>query len=96
VLTVDKHVVLRRVWCAVDAGLVINPDGAANQIEGGVIQAASWTLKEAVRIADGAIATLDWENYPILRCSTPARPRSRAHAVCTRAGIAERFGPRLT
>ncbi len=68
-VSVDKDVALNRVWCAVDAGLVINPDGAANQIEGGVIQAASWTLKEAVHIENGAIATADWDNYPILRFS---------------------------
>ena len=64
---VEDVVKLRRVWCAVDAGLVINPDGAANQIEGGVIQAASWTLKEAVLVSDEGIATADWEHYPVLR-----------------------------
>ena len=36
---VDEEVRVTRVWGAVDAGLVINPDGAANQIEGGIIQA---------------------------------------------------------
>ncbi len=64
---VEESVALRRVWCAVDAGLVINPDGAANQIEGGVIQAASWTLKEEVRVSDEGIASADWETYPVLR-----------------------------
>jgi CO/xanthine dehydrogenase Mo-binding subunit len=37
-----------------------------NQIEGGIIQAASWTLKEQVRIEDGRIAGTDWDSYPIL------------------------------
>ncbi len=64
---VDESVHLRQVWCAVDAGLVINPDGAANQIEGGVIQAASWTLKEEVRIGAEGVIGVDWERYPILR-----------------------------
>src|SRR6476659_6807759 len=64
---VDEQVRLTRVWAAVDAGLVINPDGAANQIEGGIIQAASWTLKEGVRFADGRVASDSWESYPILR-----------------------------
>ena len=40
---------VRRLVVAVDVGEVINPDGVANQIEGGAIQATSWTLKEAVR-----------------------------------------------
>ena len=64
---VEETVRLRQIWCSVDAGLVINPDGAANQIEGGVIQAASWTLKEAARVSDEGIASAAWENYPVLR-----------------------------
>ena len=47
---VDESVRLLRVWCAADAGLVINPDGAINQLEGGIVQAASWALKEGVRL----------------------------------------------
>jgi nicotinate dehydrogenase subunit B len=64
---VDESVRLLRVWCAADAGLVINPDGAINQLEGGIIQAASWALKEGVRLDDSGIASRDWESYPVLR-----------------------------
>jgi nicotinate dehydrogenase subunit B len=64
---VEAEVRVLRVWCAVDAGLVINPDGAANQIEGGVIQALSWGLKEQVRFEEGRIVSDSWESYPILR-----------------------------
>jgi CO/xanthine dehydrogenase Mo-binding subunit len=49
---------------AVDVGLPVNPDGVVNQIEGGCIQAASWTLKEAWRPGIAG-----WEDYPILRFS---------------------------
>ncbi len=64
-----EEVRVRRLVIAVDAGLVINPDGAANQIEGGAVQATSWTLKERVRF-DGFNVTSDtWETYPILRFS---------------------------
>ena len=66
---VDQAPRLTRVWCAVDAGQVINPDGARNQAEGGIIQGASWALKEQVRFAEGAIASSGWETYPILRFS---------------------------
>lgn len=66
---VSEIVRLVRVWCAVDGGLIINPDGALNQIEGGIIQSASWTLKEAVRFEDGRVTSINWENYPILRFS---------------------------
>jgi len=58
-----------RAWSAVDAGLAINPDGIVNQIEGGLIQSASWTLKEAVKIDRSGIQTKSWIDYPILRFS---------------------------
>jgi nicotinate dehydrogenase subunit B len=68
-LSVDETVRLRRVWCAADAGLVINPDGARNQIEGGIIQGASWALKEQVRFGEGRVTSDRWAHYPILRFS---------------------------
>jgi nicotinate dehydrogenase subunit B len=68
-VTVEETVRVERVWCVADAGLVINPDGARNQLEGGVIQALSWTLKEQVRFDAHGIASLDWDGYPILRFS---------------------------
>jgi CO/xanthine dehydrogenase Mo-binding subunit len=56
---------LERVWCAVDAGRLVHPDGARNQIEGGIQQAASWTLLEALAVRDGGIVTASWRDYPI-------------------------------
>jgi CO/xanthine dehydrogenase Mo-binding subunit len=66
---VDQEVRLRRVWCTADAGLVINPDGGRNQLDGGIIQAASMTLKEQVRMEGEGITSLDWSSYPILHFS---------------------------
>lgn len=57
-----------RLVAAVDVGLPVNPDGVVNQIEGGCIQATSWTLKEAWR--PGVVA---WEDYPILKFSEVPR-----------------------
>ena len=54
---------------AADVGLVINPDGVANQLEGGAIQSCSWTLKEELRFTRQAITTRSWEDYPILSFS---------------------------
>jgi nicotinate dehydrogenase subunit B len=65
----ENEVRLVKVWCAADAGLVVNPDGARNQLEGGIVQAASWALKEGVRLDPGGIAGRDWEGYPVLRFS---------------------------
>ncbi len=42
----DGGITLDRAFIVADAGLVIDPDGLTNQLEGGFIQAASWTLKE--------------------------------------------------
>ena len=66
VAEVEAGVTLRvtRLVAAVDVGLPVNPDGVANQIEGGCVQATSWALKEAWR--PGA---LTWEDYPILKFS---------------------------
>jgi nicotinate dehydrogenase subunit B len=55
-----------RTWAAVDSGLIINPDGLINQIEGGIVQSVSWTLKEEVRFDRSGILARDWETYPIL------------------------------
>jgi nicotinate dehydrogenase subunit B len=62
-----SEVRVTNLYLAVDAGQVINPDGVRNQVEGGAIQATSWTLLEEVRFAAGTVLTRDWESYPILR-----------------------------
>jgi len=58
-----------RAWAAVDVGLVINPDGVINQIEGGIIQAASMTLKEQVTFDRDGITSRSWDDYPVLKFS---------------------------
>jgi CO/xanthine dehydrogenase Mo-binding subunit len=58
---------VKRVFAAVDAGQVINPDGLANQIEGGIVQAISWTLWEQVLWDRQRVLARSWESYPILR-----------------------------
>ena len=56
-----------KLWSAIDAGEVINPDGLKNQTEGGLIQAASWTLNEEVQFNAYQVTTRQWEQYPIFR-----------------------------
>ena len=55
---------VKRLVVAADVGFVINPDGVANQLEGGAIQSTSWTLKE-----EGRVGAVSWEDYPILTFS---------------------------
>ncbi len=62
-----------RAWAAVDSGLIINPDGLANQMEGGIIQSTSWTLHEAVKFDRDGITSRDWIGYRIL--TMPEAPR---------------------
>ncbi|CAN5641039.1 molybdopterin-dependent oxidoreductase [soil metagenome] len=58
-----------RAVAAVDCGRTINPDGVSNQVEGGIVQAVSWVLKEQVRFDRTRITTRTWDDYPILRFS---------------------------
>jgi len=72
-VAVNGRARLERVWCAVDAGRLVHPDGARNQIEGGVQQAASWTLLEELRQHEGEITTTSWREYPIATCQDAPR-----------------------
>ncbi len=56
-----------RVCVGHDCGQIINPDGLANQIEGGVIQTVSRTLMEQVQWTREKVTSVDWASYPILR-----------------------------
>ncbi|MBF6593840.1 MAG: xanthine dehydrogenase family protein molybdopterin-binding subunit [Thermaceae bacterium] len=57
---------VRRIVVAHDCGLVINPDGLRNQIEGNVVQALGRTLKEEVRFDSQGVQSTDWSSYPII------------------------------
>ena len=60
---------LLRAVIAADAGQIVNADGLSNQLEGGLVQAASWTLYEQVTFDAIGITSRDWDRYPILRFS---------------------------
>ena len=57
---------VRKVTAAIDAGLIVNPDGLTNQVEGGVIQGMSWCMKEQVTFDHAIVTSHDWATYPIL------------------------------
>lgn len=61
----EGQVQLQGMWAAIDAGEVINPDGLRNQTEGGMVQSASWTLREEVKFDRQHVSSLDWASYPI-------------------------------
>jgi nicotinate dehydrogenase subunit B len=60
---------VKRIVVAHDCGLIINPDGVKNQIEGNVIQSLSRALKEEVQFDELRITSVDWHTYPILTFS---------------------------
>ncbi len=66
---VEEKIYVEKVWSTADAGRIINPDGLLNQIEGGIIQAISWTLKEQATWDDLNITSNTWDTYPILNFS---------------------------
>ena len=58
---------LVRAVAAVDAGQIVNPDGLRNQVEGAILQSASWTLYESATFDAAGVTSLDWASYPIMR-----------------------------
>jgi len=58
---------VRRVTCAHDCGLIVNPDGLRNQVEGCIAQTLSRTLHEEVTFDRSQVTSVDWVSYPILK-----------------------------
>ena len=65
----NGHVRVLRAVASADCGHIVNPDGVKNQIEGGLIQSLSWTLKEEIMFDESQVLSSDWVSYPILRFS---------------------------
>ena len=65
----NGRVRLIRAVAANDSGHLVNPNGVSNQIEGGMIQSMSWTLKEEVKFDRTRVLSNDWASYPILTFS---------------------------
>ena len=57
---------IRRVTCAHDCGLIVNPDALRNQVEGLIVQTLSRTLHEEVKFDRSRVTTVDWARYPLL------------------------------
>src|SRR5207249_7805549 len=61
------RITVRRVVCAHDCGLIVNPDGLKNQVEGCIVQTLSRALHEEVKFDRSRVTTVDWASYPVLR-----------------------------
>ncbi|MEO8049406.1 MAG: molybdopterin cofactor-binding domain-containing protein [Acidobacteriota bacterium] len=59
-------ITVRRVVCAHECGLIVNPDGLRNQVEGNIMQTLSRTLHEEVQFNRSRVTSVDWNSYPLL------------------------------
>jgi len=62
-----------RVVCAQDMGIVVNPEGAAQQMEGCITMGLGYTLAEEVRFKDGVVLDKNFDTYEIPRFSAVPR-----------------------
>ena len=56
-----------KVWCAIDCGIVVNPEGARNQVEGGIIDGIGHALYSAMTFKDGKPEQNNFNNYRLIR-----------------------------
>jgi isoquinoline 1-oxidoreductase beta subunit len=64
---------VKRVVCAVDCGIVINPDTVAAQMEGAIVYGLTCALKNEITIAGGRVEQANFNTYPMLRMSETPR-----------------------
>lgn len=58
---------VKKVWCAVDCGIVINPDAAKNQIEGGIVDGIGHAMYSALTFKDGRPEQENFDKYRLIR-----------------------------
>lgn len=71
-VAVDKKtgkVTVKRVVCAQDMGMVVNPEGATIQMEGCIMMGLGYALSEGIHFESGKIADLNYDTYDIPRFS---------------------------
>jgi len=75
----DDSIKVLNVDCAIDCGLVLNPDGATAQMEGAVAMGMSLALSTEISFEDGAVKNSNFDDYPVMRIND--MPRVRVHFV---------------
>lgn len=85
-----------RVVCAVDCGVVVNPDVVRAQMEGGIGYALAAALTGSITLKDGVVEQSNFNDYPVLRINE--MPRVEVHIVKSAAaptGVGEPGVPPL-
>lgn len=62
----DDQIRVHNVYCTMDPGLVINPDGAIAQAQGAIVMGLSSTFFEEITVKDGIIEAANFDRYPLL------------------------------
>lgn len=63
----DDTPVIQKIWCAIDCGIVVNPEGALNQVEGGIIDGVGHAMYSAMTFRGGEPDQSNFNNYKLLR-----------------------------
>ncbi|WNH12797.1 molybdopterin cofactor-binding domain-containing protein [Thalassobellus suaedae] len=63
----DGQPKVKKVWCAVDCGIVVNPDAAKNMIQGGVIDGVGHAMYSQLTFENGAANEMNFDRYQLIR-----------------------------
>jgi isoquinoline 1-oxidoreductase beta subunit len=63
----DGEITVDQIFCAIDVGLVVNPDAVAAQMEGGIIFGVTTALMSAITIDAGAVVESNFHDFPMPR-----------------------------
>jgi isoquinoline 1-oxidoreductase beta subunit len=67
VSVIEKQIRVHRVVCAVDCGIVVNPNIVAQQVESAVVFGLSAALAGEITLKDGRVQQSNFGDYPVLR-----------------------------
>jgi len=62
-----RQVRVHRVWCAIDCGRAVNPDGVVAQMESGIVYGLSAALSGQITVENGRPVQGNFDTYPVLR-----------------------------
>ena len=90
----NRRIRVHKVFCAVDCGIVINPNMVKEQMEGGIVFALSAALGNEITFRDGRIEQSNFDDFPILRIGE--MPNIEVHILENNRppqGVGEMSGP---
>jgi isoquinoline 1-oxidoreductase beta subunit len=64
---VDGRIRVKKVFCAVDCGIAVNPDIVKAQMEGAIIFGLSAALDQEITLVDGVVQQTNYDTYPLIR-----------------------------